>query len=170
MQADTSYSGVQPVEQEEDDELDAQPPGLGTHPAAQKRSLKSVDPTVTVTLSRQLVDRLQRTAQEEGIDMQGLLSELLAEAVTLRAWEIIERKSQMRGGNQGGGNQGNFRGGQGGGGGGQGGGGRHRHRGGHGGGGGGGGPRRGQGQGGNAWMEDKAQFLEYVRNQEKRRR
>lgn len=120
-------------------------------------------------LTRALHLKLSTMAREEGVSLEQLVQELLAEGATLRAWEIIERKSAMRGagqgqgngnrpfGNGGYGNQGGHRqgGNQGG----------HRH----------GGPQ-GPGQGGrpargnNAWMEDKAAFLEYVRNQEKRRR
>ena len=118
-------------------------------------------------------------AREEGIDLPSLVSELLAEGVTLRAWEIIERKSAMRGHSAGGqpqqgnGNQryGNHRGGPNDRHGNQRGGPNDRH----------GNSRYGYPQGNrrppsggnmanNAWMEDKAAFLEYVRNQEKQRR
>ncbi len=116
---------------------------------------------LALELSQQLLGKLRHSAQEEGVSVEQLASELLAEGVVLRAWEIIERKSAMRG-SQGGhpqGPQGNTQ-------------------------------RRGPGQYGNNannargpqqggggnrrpntnWMEDKAAFLEYVRNQEKRGR
>jgi hypothetical protein len=137
-----------------------------------------LEASLTITLSRQLHGRMIRTAQEEGVPVAALAQELLAEGVTLRAWEIIERKSAMRGqsaspqphmggnanvngnarsfGNHGNGNY------------------RHGNRGGVQGNGNGnsraGGPNRRPGGPNNAWMEDKAAFLEYVRNQEKRRR
>jgi hypothetical protein len=148
---------------DEDDEDEAPPPPL--------------EASMTITLSRQLHGRLIRTAQEEGVTPAALAQELLAEGVTLRAWEIIERKSAMRGqsspqpqaggnGNgrpfgNGNGNGSNYRhGGRPGGPGNSGGNGNNRA----------GNPNRRQGAPNNAWMEDKAAFLEYVRNQEKRRR
>lgn len=135
----------------------------------------AADQELRVKLSRPLLRKLRDTARDEGIDLAGLVAELLAEGVTLRAWEIIERKGAMRGHTSGGmpsgpggharyghRNPGNE---------------RHGHRGGpndrH------GNSRYGHAQGNrrqsgqppnNAWMEDKAAFLEYVRNQEKQRR
>ena len=127
------------------------------------------DSTLTLTLSKALVSKLRRSAKEEGVDIETLGAELLAEGVVLRAWEIIERKSAMRGGNSTQSQQGNSH--------------RGSHSGGNHGGGNhsGGNSRRGRGNSSsgnnnrrpgnnNAWMEDKAAFLEYVRNQEKRRR
>ena len=118
--------------------------------------------TLPVRLTEALLSKLRRSAQEEGVDLDTLVHELLSEGVTLRAWEIIERKNAMRapstgnspyqqpGQNRSGGN--NNR--------------RHNNNNNN--------NRRGGGGGnapsGTAWMEDKAQFLEYVRNQEKRRR
>jgi len=117
---------------------------------------------ISLNLSTQLLNKLKYLARDEGINVESLIQEFLAESVVLRAWEIIERKSAMRGGNQGnqapqgnnrfgGGNNNN-----------------NRHR----------GnnrnnnnnQRRGGPAAGGNWMEDKAAFLEYVRNQEKRRR
>lgn len=135
-----------------------------------------LDPELRVRLSSQLMRKLRDMAQDEGIDLPALVSELLAEGVTLRAWEIVERKSAMRGhsaGNQpqGNGNQrygnhrngpndrhGNHRGGPNG----RHGNNRYGNAQGH--------PRSGGNLANNAWMEDKAAFLEYVRNQEKQRR
>ena len=84
--------------------------------------------------------------------MEDFVSELLAESVVLRAWEIVERKNQMRStpshninnrsGNNNNGGAGNSRGRKG----------RMSH---------------GRYQ---SIMEDKATFLEYVRNQERSRR
>ena len=135
---------------------------------------------LNVHLSHQLHVKLIRVALDEGVGLEALVQELLAEGVTLRAWEIIERKSAMRGGYPGAappqtgrpayGNQNHP---QGGGPGRSGGGGRTpptgQYQSGGYGQGGGGGTRRPP-AGGNAWMEDKAAFLEYVRNQERRRR
>lgn len=139
---------------------------------------KPRDPVLSVRLSAQLHHRLIYSAREEGISLESLVQELLAEGATLRAWEIIERKGAMRGvqpqgnspgsqrqfsghpssqnGNQrSGGNRGPH-------------GPNRPHQSGHQG-------HQGNHQGNrrptsNAWMEDKAAFLEYVRNQEKRRR
>jgi hypothetical protein len=133
------------------------------------------DLTLNVKISRQLHSKLLNSAQEEGVSLEALVQELLAEGATLRAWEIIERKYAMRGQAVNNNNAGN---------------GGHRNfnsqfnnprhtqgsrNGAHGGGGRPGGNNgRGQGGGrlqtGTAWMDDKAAFLEYVRNQEKRRR
>lgn len=127
--------------------------------------------TLSIKLSETLHRKLMQTAREEGVSVDEFAGELLAEGVVLRAWEIIERKNTMRsGGNQPGpqqhqngnmrhGNHGNNKNGNhqkpGSGGGG---GGRHtnaKHR---------------NHQNSLNLMEDKAAFLEYVRNQEKRRR
>lgn len=105
---------------------------------------------LTLQLTSSLKDKLVATARDEGVSVDALAQELLAEGVVLRAWEIIERKSAMRAqaSSHHSGHNGNGNG--------------NRHR-----GNGSSGPRRGQ-AGGN-WMEDRAAFLEYVRNQEKRR-
>lgn len=163
---------------DEDDE-DAQPrfDDDGDGPLADdeldERPLPPREPVLTARLSHQLHDKLIRTARDEGVTLESLVQELLAEGVTLRAWEIIERKGAMRGIQpQGSGPQGprdnnrNFNNNQHG----------NRHQGGHQGHRGPGGNNgrmsnnRAPGRGNNAWMEDKAAFLEYVRNQEKRRR
>lgn len=109
----------------------------------------ATDELLTLKLSQSLISKLKHSAQEEGVEIEALVAELLAEGITLRAWEIIERKSAMRSSNavaqpqhQPFNNQ------------------RHgntRH----------GGARP---PANNNWMEDKAAFLEYVRNQEKRGR
>jgi hypothetical protein len=139
---------------------------------------RSGDAPLTIAVSAALKAKLAHVAQDEGVDLATLVAELLAEGVTLRAWEIVERKGAMRGQASGardatpGGNRPPFRGpGH------QGGGNSHAN-----------GPRGGYGQGGSGprgggkprpnhggnhagnWMEDKAAFLEYVRNQEKRGR
>jgi hypothetical protein len=140
------------------------------------------DPILSLQLSAALHSRLRHQAQDEGISVEALALEMLAESVVLRAWEIVERKSAMRGlsnGPGGGQAQGSYnRGGYGnqsqangntkhprpqyGASAGQ-----NQHSNG----------QRAQGYNGghgrhqnNAWMEDKAAFLEYVRNQEKRGR
>lgn len=114
---------------------------------------------LTVSLSRALLRKIGEQAREESISVEDLVRELLSESVVLRAWEIMERKIQMRGGNaqgshqggnQRGGNQGGNQGGN-----------RGGHRKGH----------RGMSHGRyQSIMDDKATFLEYVRNQERNRR
>ena len=64
--------------------------------------------TLSLSLSKSLVRKLRDYAREEGVPMEDLAMELIAEGVVLRAWEIVERKHAMRGGNQSQGNQGNF--------------------------------------------------------------
>ena len=51
---------------------------------------------IEVHLSSSLKKKLKEKAEEEGVDLNDLISELLAEGVALRAWEIIERKNAMR--------------------------------------------------------------------------
>lgn len=113
-------------------------------------------------ISAQLKSKIAYQAAEEGISINEYVSELLAEGVVLRAWEIVEKKAQMRGGVANSQPQNNNRN-------------NNNHN-------GGGNPNRNQ-QGGrndrfnnrrgmsnsryNNIMEDKASFLEYVRNQER---
>jgi hypothetical protein len=55
------------------------------------------DPFLTVRPSLQLHNKLIAQAKDEGISVETLALEMLAEGVVLRAWEIIERKGAMRG-------------------------------------------------------------------------
>ena len=50
---------------------------------------------LTVTLSESLFRKLQHKSHGEGVSMQELARELLAEGVILRAWEILERNKAM---------------------------------------------------------------------------
>ena len=59
---------------------------------------------LTIRISKVLHRKLRDNAREEGVTIDELISELLAEGVVLRAWEIVERKHTMRGGSK----QGNF--------------------------------------------------------------
>lgn len=117
-----------------------------------------VGTSLNLTLSKALMTKLKRQAKSEGVSMEALATELITEGCVLRAWEIVERKGHLRdaSANQSGNSYGN-----------------------------GNGQRRGNGntRGGdkqkngnsrsmnkqryNAIMDDKASFLEYVRNQEK---
>jgi hypothetical protein len=130
---------------------------------------------LNLEVSKSLRKRLEMSARDEGVSVEDLVSELLAEGLVLRAWEIVERKSAMRGGgsspqqiHQQQQRQGNVRHGGG-------------HQGGHGGNHGGhkqgGGNKHGGGRMNKRHaahaaslnlMEDKAAFLEYVRNQERK--
>lgn len=140
-----------------------------THSNQQQTKAASGD-GLRVRLSESLVKKLKEQAADEGISLEEFIAELLAESVVLRAWEIVERKNAMKGhsgqgqGSMGGGqnrnynqNQGNKGNNQRGGGGNQGGGGNKGHR----------GMSHVRYQ---SIMDDKATFLEYVRNQEKARR
>lgn len=121
-----------------------------------------VGTSLNLTLSKALMTKLKRQSKTEGVSMEALATELISEGCVLRAWEIVERKGHLRdaSANQSGNSYGN---------------------------GNGGGQRRGNGnnrndngrqqkngnsrnmnkQRYNAIMDDKANFLEYVRNQEK---
>lgn len=119
---------------------------------------------LTLTISKSLRKRLEHSAREEGVSVDDLISELLAEGVVLRAWEIVERKSAMRGGSQ---NQQQH---------------QHQHQQRQGNNRHGGGNKQGNNKHGGGrmnkrhaahatslnLMEDKAAFLEYVRNQERK--
>jgi|GEM_PF-2480966 len=52
---------------------------------------------LVIKLSKQLKSRLKQTADSEGVGVEDLVEELLAESVVLRAWEIMQRKGAMRG-------------------------------------------------------------------------
>jgi len=54
---------------------------------------------LTIRISKALHRKLRDYAREEGVSIDELISELLAEGVVLRAFEIVERKQTMRGGN-----------------------------------------------------------------------
>lgn len=49
-----------------------------------------------IHISSSLQRKLKEKANEEGVALGDFISELLAEGIALRAWEIIERKSTMR--------------------------------------------------------------------------
>jgi hypothetical protein len=119
-----------------------------------------------VNLSHSLLRKLKEQALDEGISLEEFVTELLSEGVVLRAWEIVERKNQMKGHNPSAGS-------------GMGGNNRHSMPNGNQS---GNSNRNGNQRGGNKGhrgmshmryqtiMEDKATFLEYVRNQERTRR
>lgn len=176
-----SFAGKPGTSDVDDEEDDSQTALLGAFdnygqpsPRPQYGRAREPHPDLSVRVTSALYHKLKEYAREEGITLEALIGELLSEGVTLRAWEIIERKNAMRGGGahmgapMGGnrhGNNGNRMHGHN-----PGGNNRYGH-------GGGRGPQglpnnnnRGQRGANNAWMEDKAAFLEYVRNQEKRRR
>lgn len=66
----------------------------------------------SLKLSNTLVRKLTEKAQVEGVSVDDFASELLAEGLVLRAWEIVEKKGAMRssnGNNSGSQNSQNFR-------------------------------------------------------------
>ncbi|MCX6116417.1 MAG: hypothetical protein NT027_02660 [Proteobacteria bacterium] len=132
---------------------------------------------IVLSMGQSLLRKLTEYAREEGVSREELAAELVSEGLVLRAWEIVERKATLRGnagnsqsqnfgrnGNNQGQNQGNNAAGH-----------AQSHQ------------QKYQ-QGGNKMaqrklqrqarqhansmdlMSDKAAFLEYVRNQEKKRR
>lgn len=122
-----------------------------------------VGTSLNLTLSKALMVKLKRQAKSEGVSMEALATELISEGAVLRAWEIVERKGHLRDASA---NQsGNSYGGNGNGGGGnqRRGNGNRQHKNGNG----NGNSRNMNKQRYNAIMDDKANFLEYVRNQEK---
>lgn len=59
------------------------------------------EPILALRPSVPLHAKLIAQARDEGISVESLALEMLAESVVLRAWEIVERKNAMRGHNQG---------------------------------------------------------------------
>lgn len=121
-----------------------------------------VGTSLQLTLSKALMVKLKRQAKSEGVSMEALATELISEGAVLRAWEIVERKGHLRdassnqsGNSHGGGGNNQRRGG----------GNNRQNKGGNGNG--GGNNRNMNRQRYNSIMDDKANFLEYVRNQEK---
>lgn len=53
--------------------------------------------SLILNLSATLLRKLTDKAQVEGVSVHDFASELLAEGLVLRAWEIVEKKSAMRG-------------------------------------------------------------------------
>ncbi len=116
---------------------------------------------LTIQLSETLKAKLTSQAEEEGIAVEEYIHELLSESVTIRAWEIMEKKVQLRGGSAAPGNSpysnnshNNRNQGR------QGGNPNNQNR----------NPRRMSQSRYNNIMDDKATFLEYVRNQERLQR
>ena len=50
-----------------------------------------------IRISKSLHRKINSQAQDEGLTLQEFAAELLTEGVVVRAWEIVERKNQMRG-------------------------------------------------------------------------
>ena len=159
---DSSQDAALEIEAAAEVRTSADAPGESLDTAREKPAAAPLQ----ISLSESLQKKLARQASEEGISTEEFISELLAESVVLRAWEIVERKNQMRGpsgnsnhsgnsrssGNSNHNNQSNHnnrnnnnRG-------------QNKHR---------GGMSQGRYQ---SIMDDKATFLEYVRNQERTRR
>ncbi len=49
-----------------------------------------------LSVSKSLHSKLKMSAESEGISVEDFITEILAEGVTVRAWEIIERKAAMK--------------------------------------------------------------------------
>ena len=114
---------------------------------------------LSIKVSRTLKAKLKEKAEDEGISLEDFVSELLGEGLVLRAWEIAEGKAAMTGNShpQQGNNKKNYQNKGG-----------HKQQ---------GNFKRGNGKRGgskrnnyNRIMDDNANFLEYVRNQENRNR
>ena len=114
---------------------------------------------LSIKVSRTLKAKLKEKAEDEGISLEDFVSELLGEGLVLRAWEIAEGKAAMTGNShpQQGNSKKNYQNKGG-----------HKQQ---------GNFKRGNGKRGgskrnnyNRIMDDNANFLEYVRNQENRNR
>ena len=128
-------------------------------PSTLSNSKPESDHQIRLKVSESLYQRVKFQAEDEGISINEFLIELISEGVVLRAWEILEKKATMRGATN---SHQSFNGS---------GNGNHRHGNNH--------HRRNFNNQNNHRrgglnnqryqniMEDKASFLEYVRNQEK---
>lgn len=67
-------------------------------PASVVAPVQDTSEQLRVKLSKSLVRKLREQAADEGIGLDEFVTELLSESVVLRAWEIVERKNQMKGG------------------------------------------------------------------------
>ena len=64
-----------------------------------KGSSSSESHKIELSLSGSLYRKLLDKSKKEGVSFNELASELLAEGIVLRAWEIMERKNAMKGPN-----------------------------------------------------------------------
>lgn len=62
-----------------------------------QEELAGKETNLVLNLSATLVRKLTEKAQIEGVSVHDFASELLAEGLVLRAWEIVEKKNAMRG-------------------------------------------------------------------------
>ncbi len=62
-----------------------------------KSECDTKESALTLRLSATLIRKLGEKAQIEGVSIQDFASELLSEGLVLRAWEIVEKKNAMRG-------------------------------------------------------------------------
>lgn len=63
-----------------------------SHELPQGENMEKIELNLTATLYRKLCDK----SKKEGVTVNELASELLAEGLVLRAWEIMERKTAMK--------------------------------------------------------------------------
>lgn len=124
-------------------------------------TVEKAEGPLEVMLSKSLLRKITAQAKDEGISIIDYVGELISEGVVLRAWEIVEKKGQMRSPQTS--PTGNSRGPQGG---------QSRNSSGNS----SGARNKKNGHRGmshvryQSIMDDKATFLEYVRNQERNRR
>lgn len=140
-----------------DDPLDKLTKEVSVENKEESQSSHSQSPTratssqLTLSLSQSLYKKLVGKSQIEGVSVNELASELISEGLVLRAWEIMEKKVNMRtpqaqAQNRNQPQRGNF---------------KNNRKGGH---------NNNKKQNFNHIMEDNANFLEYVRNQERNKR
>jgi hypothetical protein len=144
-----------PTEAQQTEEMDLQSGdevAVEELPEMERTEAKDSGPSYKLSCSQSLYKKLVSLSKEEGIDLEDLVKELVTEGVVTRAWDVAERKHQIRAGqNQ---NQNPRQSG-----------GPNSNR-----GSGGGGHRKGSRMSQQRYqsiMDDKATFLEYVRSQER---
>lgn len=142
----------------EESQNSASPPDAAAPGRSSSAMPASTDATLTLHMSATLLRQLEAKARDEGVSLTMLATELLAEGLVLRAWEILERQVTMRFGESPMSSHGahGARGARPDGGG-------HDRRGGRGG-------RRPPPRPRGNVMDDQATFLEYVRTQDRKRR
>jgi hypothetical protein len=71
---------------------------LSSSPNQSMETTSSFDNNLfSLKISKSLFKKIAQQAADEGLTIEEFASELLAEGVVVRAWEIAERKNQMRG-------------------------------------------------------------------------
>ena len=82
------------------DDFETESPSHQEHkespPSAKASNKKIEEGKLEIKVSLSLYRKLHEKSKQEGVELGELASELLSEGLVLRAWEIMERKSAMK--------------------------------------------------------------------------